>query len=171
MFFRSPDHWRVYLVMWTSHDCVKHKAPYILHFTTTVQLDLYTACTSIYYIHPSVRFDSRERYGSHWSRLHELTTSVPAASNAGPCLWLRLKLCWDSGTTATRPDHPKIQHMFFCWCSCCLHSSFHFQSSGLLELQTTSSAIATLYALSTVEGFRQGLPFLQECLVECCWCW
>ena len=25
--FRSPDHYRIYLVMWTSHDCVKHKAP------------------------------------------------------------------------------------------------------------------------------------------------
>ena len=49
--------------MWTSHDCVKHKAPYILHFTTTVQLDLYTACTSIY----TLQFDVLMTYQSHES--------------------------------------------------------------------------------------------------------
>ena len=53
-----------------------------------------------------------------------------------------------------------IPFMLFCWCGCCLHSSFHFQSSGLLELHPTSSATATLYVF-----------FLPESLVECCGCW
>ena len=69
MFFRSPDHWRVYLFMSTSHDCVKHKAPQILHFTKTVQLDLYTACTCIcVYIHPPTRcFDDSPNGYYFWS--------------------------------------------------------------------------------------------------------
>ena len=83
--------------MWTSHDCVKHNAPQILHFTKTVRLDLYTACASIY----TLPFDVSMTY-----RLHEYIISTRSqravldpleplarAHNIRP----RSKLCWDGG--------------------------------------------------------------------------
>ena len=83
--------------MWTSHDCVKHNAPQILHFTKTVRLDLYTACASIY----TLRFYVLMTY-----RLHEYIISIRSqravlepleplarAHNIRP----RSKHCWESG--------------------------------------------------------------------------
>ena len=83
--------------MWTSHDCVKHNAPQILHFTKNVRLDLYTACATIY----TLRFYVLMTY-----RLHEYIISIRSqravlepleplarAHNIRP----RSKHCWDGG--------------------------------------------------------------------------
>jgi hypothetical protein len=67
--------------MWTSHDCVKHKAPYILHFTTTVQLDLYTACTSIYTLQFDVLMTYRlHEYIHHFDSIAESDTGATGAA-------------------------------------------------------------------------------------------
>ena len=117
--------------MWTSHDCVKHNAPQILHFTKTVRLDLYTACASIYTLRFYVLMTYRlHEYIYHFDSIAESgigATGAACTSSQHPSpqqallgRWLQLIIGGIVGVGFVlhcRMDHPKVRQLFS-WCSC-----------------------------------------------------
>ena len=131
MFFRSPDHYRIYLVMWTSHDCVKHKAPQYISQKLSNWTYIPLARVYIYIRRFDVLMTYRlHEYIHHFDSIAESDTGAtgaactssqhPSPQQALLGRWLQLIIGGIVGVGFVlhcRMDHPKVRQLFS-WCSC-----------------------------------------------------